>query len=136
MSTWLTTIVINSARMKARGRLRQQHISIEVFDHEHDYYMLSDKLSDSCPDPENLFRERELRDKVESLSTRLSPALRETFQLRTLNELNVRKTATALGVRETAVKARTSRARTHIRRMLQKGYELRSFPENADQKNN
>jgi len=134
MSTWLTTIVINSARMKARGRLRQPQISIEGFDH--DYYLLSDKLSDSRPDPEDLLRERELRRKVNDLSYRLSPVLREAFHLRTFDELSVRETATVLGVRETTVKTRTSRARTHLRRILQTGYEVPAFSEKAEQKDN
>ncbi len=120
MTTWLTTIVINSARMKARGRSRQPHISIDGFDRECEQYPLIDRLSDSRPDPEDLFREKELREKVDSLSSRLSPTLRETFNLRVLDELNIHETANVLGVRETAVKARTSRARAHLRRMLQK----------------
>ncbi|HTW46014.1 MAG TPA: sigma-70 family RNA polymerase sigma factor [Acidobacteriaceae bacterium] len=120
MSTWLTTIVINSARMKARGRLRQPHISIDGCCEEHEYPTLSDKLSDGRPGPENLLRERELRALVERcLSGRLSPVLRDTFMLRTFDELSIRETATTLGVTETAVKARASRARMHLSRMLQ-----------------
>jgi RNA polymerase sigma-70 factor, ECF subfamily len=125
LSTWLTTIVINSARMKARGRSRQPHISIDGLDRECEQYPLIDRLSDSRPDPEDLFREKELRDKVDSLSSRLSPILRETITLRVLDELNVRETANLLGVRETAVKARTSRARAHLKRMLQKDSQSR-----------
>ena len=120
MSTWLTTIVINSARMKARGRLRQPHISIDGLDNEDDQYSLLDRISDSRPNPEDLFRERELRNNVERLSSRLSPLLRETFNLRAFDELNIRETAAVLGVRETAVKARASRARAYVRRMLQR----------------
>jgi len=122
MATWLTTIVLNSARMKARRRLRPPHIPIDDYDREHEYHPLSDKLSDCRPDPEALFRAREFRDNVKRLSERLSPVLRETFQLRAMDELNTHETARALGVRETAVKARASRARAHLRRMLQKGY--------------
>lgn len=125
MTTWLTTIVINSARMKARGRSRQPHISIDGLDRECEQYPLVDRLSDSRPDPEHLFREKELRDKVDSLSSRLSPTLRETFNLRVLDELNIRETANVLGVRETAVKARTSRARAYLKRMLRKDTQSR-----------
>ena len=129
MTTWLTTIVINSTRMKARARLLQAHIPLDAYDQEREYYPLADKLSDRRPDPEVSFRERELKDKVERLSQHLSPVLRETFRLRTFDELSTRETATALGVGETVVKARTSRARVHLRRMLQKGYGTQPSPE-------
>jgi RNA polymerase sigma-70 factor (ECF subfamily) len=121
MTTWLTTIVVNATRMKARSRLQQTHIPIDAYDHEREYYPLADRLSDRRPDPEVLFRERELQCKVERLSQHLSPVLRETFRLRVFDELSTRETATVLGVGETVVKARTSRARVHLRRMLQKG---------------
>ena len=119
LSTWLTTIVINSARMKARGRLRQPHISIDGFDHEDDQYSFLDRISDSRPNPEDLFRERELRDNVDRLSSRLPPVLRETLKLRAIDELSIRETAAVLGVRESSVKPRTFRARARLRRMLQ-----------------
>jgi RNA polymerase sigma-70 factor, ECF subfamily len=131
MTTWLTTIVINSTRMKARERLRQSHIPIDAYDREHEYCPLSDKLSDCRLGPEALFTERELTDKVKRLSERLSPVLRETFQLRDLDELSTREAAQALGVRDTAVKARVSRARAHLRRMLQNGYGPQPTPEKA-----
>ena len=122
MSTWLTTIVINSARMKARGRLKRPHISINENDYEHEYCMASERLADNRPNPESLLRERELRDMVERLSGSLSPVLRETFRLRTFEELSTRETAMILGIGETAVKARTSRARARLRRVLPKAY--------------
>ncbi|HTU51990.1 MAG TPA: sigma-70 family RNA polymerase sigma factor [Acidobacteriaceae bacterium] len=122
MTTWLTTIVINSTRTKARSRLQEAHISIDAYNDDHEHYPLADKLSDGRPDPEALFRERELKDKVERLSQQLSPVLRETFRLRTFDELSTRETAAALGVRMAAVKTRASRARVHLKRMLQKGY--------------
>lgn len=122
MTTWLTTIVINSTRMKARARLQQAYIPIDSYDPDREYTPLADRLSDRRPGPEALYRERELKDKVERLSQCLSPALRETFRLRTLDELNTRETAAVLGVNETVVKVRSSRARVQLRRMLQKGY--------------
>ena len=114
--------------MKARERIWQAHVPIDHHDQGHEFYPLSDKLSDCHPDPESLFRERELQDKVERLSEHLSPAVRKTFRLRTLDELSTRETAMALGLREAAVKTRVSRARVHLRRMLQKGYGARLRP--------
>jgi RNA polymerase sigma-70 factor, ECF subfamily len=46
MSTWLTTIVINAARMKVRRRPRQVHIPLDQQDGEQDYHPLSETLSD------------------------------------------------------------------------------------------
>lgn len=131
MTTWLTAIVINSTRMKARKHLKHPHIPIDRYNQEQEYYSLAETLSDSAPDPEAVFREQELKEKVERLTGCLSPLLRDTIKLRTLGELNTRETASALGIGETAVKARTSRARVHLRRMLQNGYRPQRSPERA-----
>jgi RNA polymerase sigma factor (sigma-70 family) len=52
MSTWLTTIVINSARMKVRARPRQVHIPLDQEDREQDYAPLSEAQPDRRPTPE------------------------------------------------------------------------------------
>lgn len=119
MSTWLTTIVINCARMRARERSRQPRLSLDSYNLDNDQFVYFDGLSDSAPDPEDMFRVTELQDKMKRMSSRLSPLLRETFHLRAVDELSVRETATRLGIQETAVKVRVSRARAILKRMLQ-----------------
>jgi len=52
MSTWLTRIVINAARMKVRRRPRQVHLPLDQEDRQQDHAPLSDMLSDRRPTPE------------------------------------------------------------------------------------
>lgn len=119
MATWLTTIVINSARMKVRRRPRQVHIPLDQQDGEQDHYPLSEILSDRRPSPEETCRTWELAERLTQASTRLSPTLRGTFQLRGVDGLSVRETAQAQGIPHGTVKARVARARKKLKQLLQ-----------------
>ena len=115
MSTWLTTIVINSARMKLRRRPRQLHIPLERQDGEHERIAFVDTLSDHRPNPEEICREEEFGQHIAQCSERLSPSLRETFQLRDVCGLTIRETAKVLEVPHGTVKARLARARADLK---------------------
>jgi RNA polymerase sigma-70 factor (ECF subfamily) len=119
MSTWLTTIVINSARMKVRRRPRQLHIPLDGQDPEQDHHTFSETLPDHRPSPEEECRRWELAERLAQLSTRLSPTLRRTFQLREVDGLSTRETAQALGVPDSTVKARLARARANLKQLVQ-----------------
>ncbi len=119
MSTWLTTIVINAARMKVRRRPRQVHIPLDQQDGEQDRHPLSEMLSDRGPSPEELCRTWELTERLTQASTQLSPTLRGTFQLRGVDGLSVRETAQAQGIPHGTVKARVARARKKLKELLQ-----------------
>lgn len=118
MSTWLTTIVINAARMKVRRRPRQLHIPLEQ-DREQDRHSLSEMLSDRRPGPEEICRRWELTERLAQVSARLSPALRGTFQLREVDGLSIRETAQTQGIPHGTVKARVARARKKLKHLLQ-----------------
>ena len=60
MSTWLTTIVINSARMKLRQRLASAQLALDETDERQD--LLEDIVSDTRPGPEKVYREREIAE--------------------------------------------------------------------------
>ena len=53
LSTWLTTIVINCARMQLRKRSRYIHVSLDSRIGEDQEYPLSDTLVDHRPNPED-----------------------------------------------------------------------------------
>ena len=53
LSTWLTTIVINCARMHLRKRSRHIHVSLDSRIGEEQEYPLSDTLVDHRPSPED-----------------------------------------------------------------------------------
>jgi RNA polymerase sigma-70 factor (ECF subfamily) len=119
ISTWLTTIVINAARMKVRRRPRQTHIPLDQQDREHDHAPLSEMLPDRRPSPEELCRSWELAERLAQASTELSPTLRGTFQLSEVDGLSTRETAQVLGIPHGTVKARVARARRKLKQLLQ-----------------
>lgn len=120
MSTWLTTIVVNKARMKVRQRSRQLQISIDAEDQDDNRRPFSDALSDRRPTPEEVCQRLEVWERLAQLLAWLSPPLRATFQLREMDGLTVRETAHALGVPEGTVKARLARARIKLKQLMQK----------------
>lgn len=119
MSTWLTAIVINSVRMKARQRPRQLHIPLDQQDQEQGHHTLAERLSDHRPGPEEAYRAWELAELLNRLSARLSPASRRTLQLREVDGLSTREAAQVLGLPEGTVKARAARARANLKRLVQ-----------------
>jgi RNA polymerase sigma-70 factor (ECF subfamily) len=120
MSTWLTTIVINSARMKLRRRLLSVQLALgETTDRCQDR-PLEDIVSDTRPGPEQAYRGREIAETLAHAISRLSPTLRTTFKLRDLDGLSIRETADLLGVPTGTVKARLARARMKVREVMGK----------------
>jgi len=120
MSTWLTTIVTNCARMQLRRRPRQPHVSLDKPSGEDQEYCLSDRLADSGPSPEEECRRSELRRRLLQSVAQLSPSLRRAFELRDLDERSVKEAARVLGVAEGTVKAQLSRARVTLTRLMRR----------------
>ena len=118
MSTWVTTIVINSARMKLRRRPRQVHVALSDQSQDHDSVVLA-MLRDRRPNPEEVSQSNELAERAQRFSILISPTLRRTFQLRAVNGLSIRDTAKILGVPNGTVKAQTARARAKLKLLMQ-----------------
>lgn len=123
MSTWLTAIVINSARMQLRKRPRHAHVPLEEHDPEHGVLPLVELLPDHGLSPEEQCRRSDLTENVIQLSEQLSPPLRRAFQLRHLEGLTIGEMMEALGVAEGTVKARIARARAKLRSLTRKKLE-------------
>ncbi len=117
MSTWLTSIVINSARMKLRRRSLRLHISLDETPREQNL-SLADFVSDTRPGPEHLYQNREIGATLAIAASRLSPILRTTFQLRDVDGLSIQETADRMGVPSGTVKARLARARTRLKKAI------------------
>jgi RNA polymerase sigma-70 factor (ECF subfamily) len=120
VSTWLTAIVSNAARMHLRRRPRHIHVSLDVPIGEEQEYSMSEQLADCRPTPEDECRDSELRARLKELATQLSPPLRKAFQLRDLDGLTTREAAQILGVADGTVKAQLARARAKLRRLMQR----------------
>jgi RNA polymerase sigma-70 factor (ECF subfamily) len=63
MSTWLTAIVINAARMKLRRRRPRAQISLDET-HGEQNLLLAEMLPDHQPNPEEICRRRELAERI------------------------------------------------------------------------
>jgi RNA polymerase sigma-70 factor (ECF subfamily) len=118
MSTWLTSVVINSTLTTLRRRPRQIHTSLDERLGEDQKYRISEGLADCRPSPEDECVESDLHGRLVQFVAQLSPSLRKAYQLRDLDGLTTSETARILGLREVTVKAQVSRARTELRRMM------------------
>jgi RNA polymerase sigma-70 factor, ECF subfamily len=124
MSTWLTTIVINSARMKLRRRLPSVQLASDEKDGQREL-ALEEVVTDPRPSPEEVYRKREIAKTLALAVSRLSPILHTTFRLRDVAGLSTRETADLLGVPTGTVKARLARARMRLRKVMRENIQLR-----------
>ena len=118
MSTWLTAIVTNSARMQLRRRPRQIHLSLDEQLGDEQTYSVSERLSERGPTPEEECRTSELHRRLTHFVAELSPPLRNAFQLRALAGLTTGEAAQILGVADGTVKAQLARARAKLKRLM------------------
>ena len=118
LSTWLTSIVINCARMHLRKRSRYIHISLDSRIGEEQEYPLSDILVDHRPNPEDECRRSTLNARLMKSAAQLSPTLRKTFHLRFVDHLSICETARVLGVPVGTVKAQTARAKAKLQKLV------------------
>jgi RNA polymerase sigma-70 factor, ECF subfamily len=116
MSTWLTSIVINTARMKLRRRFGRVHVPLDQTNDQD--FTLAETLPDTRPGPEEAYRKRQIEEALAHATTQLSPTLLTTFQLRDVHGLSIRATADLLGVPAGTVKARLARARMKLREKM------------------
>ncbi len=126
ISTWVTAILLNSARMQLRRRLRHVHVALEESTGELQPVSLPERLADHRPDPEDEFIDSELKTRLSDLHTQLSPTLRRTFQLRDVEGRSIRETARILGVPIGTVKAQSARARKRLKELMRHSLKPRS----------
>jgi RNA polymerase sigma-70 factor (ECF subfamily) len=126
MSTWLTTIVINSALTKLRRRPRQIHMSLDDQFGEEPGYCVSDRLADQRPTPEDESIKSDLHGHLMHFVEELPPSLGKAFQLRDLDGMTISEAAHVLGVADVTVKAQVSRARARLKHLV--GEALDSKP--------
>jgi RNA polymerase sigma-70 factor (ECF subfamily) len=118
LSTWLTTIVTNSALTHLRKRSRHAFVSLDEQVGEDQDYCLADGLADQGPSPEGEYIESQRHDHLMHHVVKLSPALRKTIQMCDLDGLTTKEVAAMLGVPHGTVKARVARGRAKLRLMM------------------
>ncbi|OGO29547.1 MAG: hypothetical protein A2136_01335 [Chloroflexi bacterium RBG_16_54_11] len=121
ISTWLFRIATNEALMVLR-RKRPGTLSIDepVETEEGEQEPL--QIVDWCCLPEDELLSDESRQRLNSAVQKLPESLRVVFLLRDINDLSTHETAEVLGLSDTAVKTRLSRARLRLREMLSTYY--------------
>jgi RNA polymerase sigma-70 factor (ECF subfamily) len=118
LSTWLTAIVFNCARMQLRKRSRYIHVSLDSRIGQEQEYPLSDTLKDHRPNPEEDCHRSALNARLMKSAAQLSPTLRKTFHLRFVDNLSIGETARVLGVPIGTVKAQTARAKAKLQKLM------------------
>jgi RNA polymerase sigma-70 factor, ECF subfamily len=123
MTTWLTSIVTNSALTQLRKRPRQNHSSLDECPGQDQNLCIPERLVDLRPGPEDEYAASELQLHLRRSLGKLSPMLRNAIQLRDFDGLTTSEAAHILGVSEGTIKCRVSRARSKLVRSAKLGME-------------
>jgi RNA polymerase sigma-70 factor (ECF subfamily) len=119
ISTWLTSIVLNAARMQLRRRANRVFVSLD--EHEGDNgFAWTEMIADAGPDPEEILRRIQTREVLERFVAQLSPKIRLAFRLRVLEGLTTREAAERLGISEGTLKAQFFRACAQLTPLLRR----------------
>ena len=118
MTTWLTSIVRNSALTYLRKRPRQTHTSLDEPLARGTCICLSDELMDVRPNPENECAMSEVHGHLLQIAGRLSLKLHTAIQLCGFNEMTVSEAACIVGVPAKTIKTQLSRARSQMKRKV------------------
>jgi RNA polymerase sigma-70 factor, ECF subfamily len=117
LSTWLTSIVTNTAGMKLRQHLRHETVSLDQ-SQENDGGTFANKLKDARPNPETICAQTEMDETLRQALAQLSPKLRDAIQMRDLDGFSTREAAKALGISTNALKSRVTRGRATLSLLL------------------
>lgn len=123
-ATWLTSIVINSARMARRKNNSRPESSLdEILDTS--LGQTRREIAETRSNPEQACAETELNALIEHRIRRLPRRLQAAFRLHTLAELSLAESSAVLGVQPGTVKARIFRAQQNITRSMRLALRIR-----------
>ena len=122
--TWLVRIAVNEALMKLRRRRPERFVSLDE-DVKTEDDSLPREVADWSPNPEQLYKQSELRDILTRTIQGLPPTFRTVFVLRDVEGLSTEETAEALDLSVPAVKSRLLRARLQLRERLNRYFQRR-----------
>lgn len=111
VSTWLYRIVINRSLMKLRKEKRSRQMTQEGLEDQ--------DVVDWAEGPEHAALTSELRHRLEDGIQLLPKELRAAVVLRDVQSLSTTEAAEALGITESALKARLHRGRLLLRKYLE-----------------
>jgi len=119
MSTWLTTIVINAARMQVRRRIRCQTQPIDEAPKE-GQLSCSELLQDPSPTPEQSLEQKQLRGLVNKLIAGLPPSQQAALRLHQQDDFSIKMASKTLGIPQGTVKAQLTRGRVALKARFKK----------------
>jgi len=117
--TWLVRIAVNESLMKLRRRRTDRTVSLDE-DIETEEDTMPREVADWSPNPEQLYKQGELKDILRKTVHGLPASFRTVFVLRDVEGLSTEETAQALDLSIPAVKSRLLRARLQLRERLNK----------------
>jgi RNA polymerase sigma-70 factor (ECF subfamily) len=117
ISTWLFRIATNEALMVLR-RKHPEVVSIDEPIETEEGEQEPIQIVDWCCLPEEELLSEETKERLDAAVQKLPERLRVVFILRDINDLSTHETAEILGLSDTAVKTRLSRARLRLREEL------------------
>ncbi len=128
--TWLVRIAVNESLMKLRRRRSDRTVSLDE-DIETEEDTMPREVADWSPNPEQLYKQGELKDILRKTVQGLPGSFRTVFVLRDVEGLSTEETAEALDLSIPAVKSRLLRARLQLRERLNKYFRK---PKGGDNK--
>jgi RNA polymerase sigma-70 factor (ECF subfamily) len=117
--TWLVRIAVNESLMKLRRRRSSRTVSLDE-DIETEEDTMPREVADWSPNPEQLYKQGELKDILRKTIQGLPASFRTVFVLRDVEGLSTEETSEALDLSIPAVKSRLLRARLQLRERLNK----------------
>lgn len=111
-STWLTRIGINSALMILRKRRNSREVSAQNSNESDALW----EVTDSAPNPEKQYVEKERARLVRKAITNLRLSIRRPLELHKRHAYSLEETAAEIGVSVPAAKGRLHHARAALRR--------------------
>jgi RNA polymerase sigma-70 factor (ECF subfamily) len=117
ISTWLFRIATNEALMVIRKK-HPDVVSIDTPVETEEGEQDPVQIIDWCCLPEEELLSEETKQRLDAAVEKLPERLRLVFLLRDVNDLSTHETADILGLTDTAVKTRLSRARLRLREEL------------------
>jgi len=121
LSTWLTSIVLNSARMQLRRRLNHDVSSIDEGQTE-GQPLWGERLQHPAPNAEDDVCRIEMRKTLERLAEKLPSQFSSAFRLCIFEALPISEAAAALGIPKGTLKARLFRARKLMTILVRKAF--------------
>jgi RNA polymerase sigma-70 factor (ECF subfamily) len=125
LSTWLTRIAINSSLMILRKKRTSRELPMEASSETGETLKIWEPV-DPALNPEKQYAAGQRGRMVREAVRRLRPAIRTAIELRQLEELSLKQTASKMGISLAAAKARIF----HARRALRKSSVLRPIHQN------